>query len=496
MPLLYDWLETALKERGNSRSTATNALVYRDTYLSWRGLLHRVDRRAQDLKALGIGPGAWVGVMLGNVPDFVILALALSKLGAVLVPLDPTTSSRDLDMILEAAPLRALITRPRGADPAVTAAPIGLRIGERAATARFVPESRRRLQGTLLNCHLYRREAGPIEGVSEPAVVLFTLDAGGDPKGVVRTEAELAAVAASLGETLSLSADDRVLGTAPLYHGYGFDLGLLSMMGFHATLLLEEEMVVPRLARLIREDQVDLFPTTPATYAALARLPTARKMRRARARFVSSGSPLPEAIAQAFHEKYGIRPLSCYHSTEAGPVAIDGTGKAPASVGKAFGQVELRVASADERALPVAATGPIWVRSGAVARASVPRLDIAVRAGAVPVGRASREGWFRTGDLGFLDRAGRLVLTGREDDLVKVDGRRVALGEVEGCLEAFAHVRAAQARVEMDDFAGPRVVARVVRDGRCRAEDLIDHCARNLAPYKVPRSIEFCEELA
>jgi long-chain acyl-CoA synthetase len=495
MSLLYDWLLAAHKERGNPNSAASNALVYRDTYLSWRGLLHRVDRRAQDLKSLGIGPGAWVGVMLGNVPDFVILSLALSKLDAVLVPLDPTTSSRDLDMILEAAPLRALITRPRGTDPASAPAPIGLRVGERVAPVRFVPESRRRLQGTLLNCHLYRREANAMD-VGEPAVVLFTLDAGGDPKGVVRTQAELAAIAASLGETLSLSGDDRVLCTAPLYHGYGFDLGLISLMAFRATLLLEEEMVVQRLARLIRDDEVDLFPATPATYAALARLPTAKRMRRPRARFISSGSPLPEAIAQAFHEKYGIRPLSCYHSTEAGPVAIDASGKTPASVGKAFGRVELRVASADERELPVAATGPIWVRSGAVARASVPRLDIAARGGAVPVGRASREGWFRTGDLGFLDRHGQLVLTGREDDLVKVDGRRVALGEVEGCLEAFAHVRAAQARVEIDDFAGPRVVARVVRDGRCRAEDLIDHCARNLAPYKVPRAIEFCEDLA
>ena len=496
MALLYDWLQTAVKERGNAGAAASNALVYRDTYLSWRGLVHRVDRRAQDLKALGIGPGSWVGVMLGNVPDFVILSLALSKLGAVLVPLDPTTSSRDLDMILEAAPLRALITRPRGADPGNAASPVGLRVGERPAPARFVPESRRRLQGTLLNCHLYRRDSEPVEGVRDPAVVLFTLDAGGDPKGVVRSEAELSAIAASLGETLSLSADDRVLGTAPLYHGYGFDFGLIALMAFRATLLLEEEMVVARLAKLIRDDQADLFPATPATYAALARLPTARKMRRPRARFVSSGSPLPPAIAEAFHERYGIRPRSCYHSTEAGPVAIDSSGRTPASVGKAFERVELRVASADERALPVAAIGPVWVRSGAVARASVPRLGVAIRSTGVPVGGASREGWFRTGDLGFADRHGRLVLTGREDDLVKIDGRRVALGEVEGCLEAFAHVRAAQARVELDDFAGPRVVVRVVRDGRCRAEDLIDHCARNLAPYKVPHTIEFCEDLA
>src|SRR5882672_602958 len=108
---LYQWLSNVATDRGSGK-----ALVYRDTYLSWRGLLHRVDRRAQELSAMGIGPGAWVGLMLGNVPDFVILALALSKIGAVVVPLDPTTGARELEMILEAAPLRALITRPRGAE--------------------------------------------------------------------------------------------------------------------------------------------------------------------------------------------------------------------------------------------------------------------------------------------------------------------------------------------------------------------------------------------
>ena len=74
---LYDWLSRVSTERGSGK-----ALVYRDNYLSWRGLLHRVDRRAQEFKSMGIKEGAWVGLMLGNVPDFVILALALSKLDA------------------------------------------------------------------------------------------------------------------------------------------------------------------------------------------------------------------------------------------------------------------------------------------------------------------------------------------------------------------------------------------------------------------------------
>jgi acyl-coenzyme A synthetase/AMP-(fatty) acid ligase len=76
-----------------------------------------------------------------------------------------------------------------------------------------------------------------------------------------------------------------------------------------------------------------------------------------------------------------------------------------------------------------------------------------------------------------------------------VDGKRVALGEVEGCLEAFPKVKAAQARLVSDPFTGSMVVAKVVAHGECEPEEIIDHCARNLAPYKVPRRIEFCDAL-
>jgi acyl-coenzyme A synthetase/AMP-(fatty) acid ligase len=114
---------------------------------------------------------------------------------------------------------------------------------------------------------------------------------------------------------------------------------------------------------------------------------------------------------------------------------------------------------------------------------------------AVAVGGFDADGYLRTGDLGKIDKQGRLSLFGREDDLVKVEGKRVALGEVEGCLEAYPKVRAAQARVCVDEHGSAMVVASVVCSSRCIPEEIIDHCARNLAPYKVPRRIEFLSSL-
>jgi long-chain acyl-CoA synthetase len=496
---LYQWLSNVASDRGSGK-----ALVYRDTYLSWRGLLHRVDRRAQELHAMGIGPGAWVGLMLGNVPDFVILALALSKIEAVVVPLDPTMGNRELEMVLEAAPLRALITRPRGGD---TGQASGSSPHHAVATPRpaaplrpqtpskFVPENRRRLQGTLLTCSLYKR--APIANLIEsgPAVVQFTATVGGDPKGVLKTTKNLEAAAAAIGASLDIKPDDRVLCTMPLHHSYGFDFGLLASLAHGTSLFLEDEVSPKRIAKLLREQSVDVFPGTPALFGALARVPTVKPLKIAGARYMSSGSMLPASIAESFQQRFGIRLLSCYHSTQAGPLAIDRPGKDPASVGKPFEGVDLRVAGPKGEKISAGDLGPIWARSRGLSMLVVPKIHLPKRDSGVAIGDVDGEGWFRTGDLGQIDRGGRVTITGREDDLVKVDGKRVALGEVEGCLEAFPKVKAAQARVVTDDLGGPMVIARVVRAGVCKAEDIIDHCARNLAPYKVPRQIEFCEAL-
>lgn len=457
---------------------------------------------------MGIAPGSWVGLMLGNVPDFVILALGLSKIGAVVVPLDPTTGARELEMILEAAPLRALITRPRGAEstPASAAAqppyfasgdPVrgGPNQTPRPAVliSKFVPENKRRLQGTLLTCSLYRRAPATTFSDVGASVVQFTATIGGDPQGIVRTNANLAGLADIACKTLDLKEADRVLCAMALHHSYGFDLGLCPSLAFGATLYLEDEVSPKRIAKLLRDHSIDFLPGTPALYGALMRVPTAKPLKLPNARYLSSGSPLPLTIAEGFHQRFGVRPLSLYHSTQTGPLAIDRGGKDPGSVGRTFHDVEVRVAAPDGGKLPAGTIGPIWGRSKALSMLSVPKIRMPSRGGDVGIGAADGEGWFRTGDLGVIDRAGKITITGREDDLVKVDGKRLALGEVEGCLESFPRVKSAKARVITDDQGGPMVVAQVVRAGQFKLEDLLDHCARNLAPYKVPRQIEFCD---
>jgi acyl-CoA synthetase (AMP-forming)/AMP-acid ligase II len=489
MPVLFDWLMTAV-DRRTAGAKAGHALIFHDTYLSFRGLLHRVERRARELNAIGLRKGDWVGLMLGNDPELVVLAIALSKLAAVVVPLDPTMGSRDLDMTLEATPLRALITRPNAMDP--LAAPAGaLRMAGQNLPPKVLPESRHRLTGTLLSCSLYAVAPPNLADGFVPEVALFTLDAGGDPKAVLRGASQLEGIAHSLGKTLGLNEESRVLCAAPLHDSQGFDFGLLAALPHGATLFLDDGTAGPRMAKLLVDHRINLYISTPRDYAALARVSSTYSLEGQPTRFVCSGPPVPEVVARAFHRRFGRPVHSCYQSCEAGPIAIDLTGESPESVGKPFANVDLRITPSKGDHLENDDSGAILVRSPSVSPHYLPELPS--YQDEIPIGRTSPEGWLRTGDRGALDPKGHLCLRDREDDLVKVDRRRVALGEVESCLERMDNVRAAEARVEYDDAGSSRIVVAVTPGGRCRPKLLIDNCAKQLAPYKVPSRIEITE---
>src|SRR6185369_10405130 len=182
-------------------------------------------------------------------------------------------------------------------------------------------------------CSLYKRSPLASMAESDAAVVQFTATVGGDPKGVVRSTDNLTAAAAAIGKTLNIKGTDRVLCTVPLHHSYGFDFGVLASLAHGATLFLEDEISPKRIAKLLREQAIDIFPGTPALFGSLVRVPTVKPLKIAGARYLS---------------------------TQAGPLAIDRPGKDPATVGKPFDNVELRVASPRGERLATGDAGPIW----------------------------------------------------------------------------------------------------------------------------------------
>jgi len=495
MPILNEWLGRSVRAKGSTR-----ALIYRDTYLSWRGLQHRVDRRARELQQLGIRSGECVGLMLGNVPEAVILTLATEKIGAFAVPLDPATTGRDLEMSIRTTNLRALVTRPLSEASPTDGRPIPRRksrttpLKPQDASGRGV-ETKRRLTGSLLSCTIYPRVAQDSGVLPENGCVIHvTTDNGGDPKGVVRTRDQLQAIADQIGNALQPSAGTSILLPTPFHNAYGFDFGIVAGLAFQQTMVLEDELSARMIVRLLREDSFGFLPGTPALFGSLIQELSYRTFAPGPARLLCAHAPGSQNVARTFRRKWDVDLHGVYHQPELGPVSWDDQGNAPETAGIPFVGVELRLTNSNRATVGENKQGTLWLKSAAAATRTVPPLPGHIRAAHatnVPIGGADADGWIRTGDTGYIDSQGRLVLQDRDDDLVNVDGKRIALGEVEGCIERFGSVKEAQARVEFDELTGPVVVARVVTANSHRPEDIIDHCARNLAPHKVPRSIEF-----
>ena len=265
-----------------------------------------------------------------------------------------------------------------------------------------MPENRRRLQGTLLTCSLYKRSPMSSLADSDAAVVQFTATVGGDPKGVVRSTENLTASAAAIGKTLNIKGTDRVLCTVPLHHSYGFDFGHPGQPGHGATLFLEDEISPKRITKLLREQVIDVFPGNPALFGSLVRVPTIKPLQAsptratsARARSCRRRSPRASTSASAS----GL--LSCYHSTQAGPLAIDRAGQGSGDRRQAVRRRRAAGRGAerrqDRRRRARADLDPLERAVDAVGarRSTCP----SARDG-VPIGGADGENWYRTGDLG------------------------------------------------------------------------------------------------
>jgi long-chain acyl-CoA synthetase len=316
------------------------------------------------------------------------------------------------------------------------------------------------------------------ERVDDEALLKFSSGSTAEPKGIALTAGNVLAEAETVTATLGVAPGDTVLAGVPLFHSYGFDLGVLPTLVAGSTLVLEDAFVPRRtLASLAG---ATAFLGVPAQYRAFldTRLDSPPDLAGVRW-LLSCTAPLAPETVIAFAERFRAPICQHYGSSETGAVTThvpDEVLARPASVGRVMGGVELAL---DD--------GEVVVRSDAVARRYV--------LGAPPAPSPLGEGTFRTGDLGSLDSDGFLTLHGRRDALINVGGLKVSPAEVAATLERHPAVREA-AVLGVPDGRGEEVVfAAVALGGPVDETELLTFCRSSLAEYKVPRRIEIRDEL-
>ncbi len=310
----------------------------------------------------------------------------------------------------------------------------------------------------------------------------------GMPKIVRRRAAALDAVGENCARAIGVDENDTLLLAIPLYHSYGIDLGLLTAIVAGCSIELHDRFDPARVRTALASRAISVLPGVPLMFNALAY--TAGEAGRAPSlrRAVSAGSPLPLRVYDRFRAVYGLPIGQIYGTTEFGSATFndpDEAGFEPESAGRPFRGVELRIVDAEkprlDRPLPPG-------EEGQVAVAAPSMLSEYVDAPGAP----TTGGFLLTGDLGCLDAAGALRLTGRLKLLIDVGGLKVNPLEVESVLMRHPAVCEAIAVPIFYSDTASRLKAIVILEPGCEVttEELDRFARERLIHYKVPRSFE------
>jgi long-chain acyl-CoA synthetase len=458
---------------------------------TWDELAGDVRQLAGTLRARGITPGDGVAIVLGNDRAFVTTFLAVQVLGAMAVPLNPLFNAEELGRHLAGCGSAGCAVAGIVAEPDLV--PV-LRGGLAAAGARHQPWVEDFAALESAEAHTTAFDGVTVDPAA-PALFAFSSGSTGTPKGMIRTNRNLAAEADQFAATVDVTEDDVILAVVALFHAHGLGNALLAAIRSGAALVLGRFERDATLAA-IKQERVTLFPAVPFIFHSIAETRRAARADLQTLRLCfSAGAPLSQATFDLFHDRFGHPIRQLYGCSEAGSVTINLDDDASGtwdSVGRPMRGIEVVVIGDGGVRHTRRATGEIAFRSHALT------------AGYMGEGETTNavfdDGWFRTGDLGRLDDAGNLFVTGRTKLFISTSGFKVDPFEVETVLRAQPGVADVVVVGAPGDRGEEIVKAVVVPDhadpdeSRLR-QQLVAACREQLAPFKVPRIVEFRDEI-
>jgi long-chain acyl-CoA synthetase len=478
--------------------------------LTWAELDREADRVAAGLEAMGLVAGYRVVLALANRPEFVAGYLGALRAGLVVVPVNPRSATGEVVRLLadcgarvalaDASTVTTLRQAVAGLQDALLAADDALRTT--TAVPRLVVVGAPALQDetsydAMPGDPSSLTRAGLTVDPERLAVLLYTSGTSGRPRAAMLTHRALLANVeqAAAVEPPMLTGDDVVLGVLPRFHVYGLNAVLGQVLRQQARLVLVDGFDMEDSLTVIEDEGVTVLPVAPPVFAYWQAVHGLAE-RLSGVRLVLSGSaPLSPDLARAFTARTGLEVQQGYGLTEAAPVvtsALCSPGRSPeGSVGAALPGVELRLV--DESGRPVEGDDPgeIQVRGANLF------------SGWWPDGREGpdQDGWYATGDVGFLDEEGNLFLVDRLKELVIVSGFNVYPTEVEDVLTELDEVAEAAVIGTAHPRTGEAVVAfvRPVPGSTYTVEELgervREHSAARLARFKQPSEVHVVDEL-
>jgi benzoate-CoA ligase family protein len=473
------------------------AVYFEDKQYTFNELCELTNRLGNVLKQLGVGFQERVLLILQDSPEWLAAWFATMKIGAVVAHAYTYLQPSDYDYLVNYVQPKLVVvdkTTYEIVRDSVRQAPFQtamlvagddlLAPGEREyALNELLPRA-----SAVLDAYPTRRE--------DLAHWNFSGGTTGKPKGVPHSHAGLVYGGVSCQHTMCYTPDDVILRVPKLFFHYARDIGMNWPMREGAAVVLSPHKTTPELVfELIEKHRPTILVNVPTMMRAMIESPLAKTADLSSLRVsVASGEPLSAQLYRDFTSTLGIEVLNSLGSAETNlPHALDRPGQVrPGSNGLITPLVDLKIVDENCEEVPQGETGVLWVRSGA--SGTYYHAEPEKSRATFPGG-----GWVNTSDLFREDESGYYWCMGRADQMIKVSGVYVSPLEVENCLERHLAVNecAVLGIKNEDDLAKVKAFV-VLREGFAASEDtaqeLRGFCREHLAPYKIPRTIEFLQQ--
>lgn len=457
------------------------------------------NRLASSLHLLGVKKGSRVAVMLPNCPQFVISYYAIVRVGAIVVNVNPLYTERELLFQLRDAGAETIITFveaiPRVSSVREQSPLRNVIVTSLLSPNTDVPEGCLCFNG-LSNAASAEVPDADIKAREDVAVLQYTGGTTGVSKGAMLTHYNLVSNAIQLHEWCAGLKFEKILTVLPLFHVYGMTCCMNLALITGSTMVLLPRFEPKEVLEVIRTCRPTFFPGVPTMYTALFNHPEAEQYDLTVVEFYNSGAaPMPLELMgtiqrrlagkSVYSEGYGLSEASPV--THSNPIHRIKSG----SVGVPYPDTECRVVDMEtgEEDLPPGQAGELVISGPQVMKGywNMP----------VETNKALRNGWLYTGDIAMMDEEGYFYIVDRKKDMIIASGYNVYPREVEETIYELPQVQEAVVVGVPDKYRGETVKAYIVlKAGQgLTAEEIIRFCQEQLAAYKVPKIVEFREEL-
>lgn len=510
-------------EQAAARYPERPAILFMNCRLSYRELADQVDRLATALAGLGVGLNGRVAVHMPNLPQVVIAAMATLKLGAQVVMTNPLYVGREIEYQWHDAGVTVAITgdwlyaeklAPLRAQlpvrhyivasipeylrfPLKQLAPLKLKKAQPPLIAKVAPGPGIHRFRALVQASAPKPPPAAF-GSDHVAFLQYTGGTTGVSKGAMITHRNMSANLQQLRGWFPHLDPGRevILGALPFFHIFGLNISMLfPMLIGSASVLMPNPRDIPLLVKNITKFGITLLPAVPAHFNAINQFPGIERLNlRSVKRCFSGSAPLPVEVLQKFEKLTGATIVEGFGMTETSPVThanpLQGVRKI-GTVGVPVGGTDAKVVDAEDgkTELPPGKEGELIVKG--------PQVMLGYWNKPEETEKVLKDGWMYTGDLAAMDGDGYFKIVGRKKDMIKASGFMVFPDEIDAVLMGHPKVLEACTIGVSDEKRGETVKTfLVLKPGQTATEaEIVAFCRENLAPYKVPKMVEFRPEL-